>query len=233
MLSQPTYSALRPLLLLLALTLAGPVALADETAPANDTGEVLAAADQTLRDFIRDPNLTWFQRNLPEAKGLVIMPTYIKGGFIVGASGGKGVMIARDRETGEWLGPVFYGMGAVSLGLQIGGQVSEIILLVMTDKGLDSMLSTKAQLGADAAVAAGPVGTGAAAATADVYSFARSKGIFAGVSVEGAVLSTDDTRNTQYYGSPVTATQVLVTRQFAPYEAPAVIATAMSAAAPN
>ncbi len=223
-----TISILPALLLGLAVVSFGTVA-----EDADDTLELLAEADHTLRDFIRDPDLTWFQRNLPQAKGLVIMPSHFKGGFIIGASGGKGIMIARDRSNGEWLGPVFYHMGAISVGLQIGGQASQIILLVMTDKGLDSMLSTKTQLGADAALAAGPIGTGAAAATADVYSFARSKGAFVGVSVEGAVLTTDDQRNTRYYGSPVTATRVLVTRQFAPYKTPAVITTAMAAAAPN
>jgi lipid-binding SYLF domain-containing protein len=188
-----------------------------------ETLDLLARANGTFKDFIRDPDMTWFQDNLHRAKGLVVIPTFYKGGFIIGASGGKGVMMARDRGNGEWLGPVFYSMGGVSLGLQIGGQSSEIVLMIMTDKGLDSMLSTKVQLGASASIAAGPVGKGAEAGLADVYSFARSKGAFAGVSLDGAVMTTSDKRNTAYYGVAVSPVSVLVTKHNAPATPPAVV----------
>jgi len=185
--------------------------------------DLLGRANGVFKDFIRDPDMGWFQNNVSRAKGLVIIPTFYKGGFIIGASGGQGVMLARDRGNGEWLGPVFYNMGGVSLGLQIGGQSSDIVLMIMTDKGLDTMLSTKVQLGASASIAAGPVGKGAEAGIADVYSFARSKGMFAGVSLDGAVMKTSDKLNTAYYGEPVTPISVLVTRHIAPATPPAVV----------
>ena len=188
-----------------------------------ETLDLLARANGTFKDFVRDPDLKWFQDNLYRAKGLMVIPTFYKGGFIIGASGGKGVMLARDRSNGEWLGPVFYSVGGVSLGLQAGGQSSEIVLMVMTDKGLDAMLSTKVHLGANASVAAGPVGTGAEAGLVDVYSFARSKGAFVGVSLEGAVMTTSDKRNAAYYGKAVSPISVLVTRHYAPVTPPAVV----------
>ena len=190
---------------------------------AEETLDLLGRANGTFKDFTRDPDMKWFQNNLHRAKGLVIIPTFYKGGFIIGASGGKGVMLAKDRGNGEWLGPVFYSMGGVSVGLQIGGQSSEIVLMIMTDKGLDSMLSTKVQLGASASIAAGPVGKGAEAGLADVYSFARSKGAFAGVSLDGAVMTTSDKRNTAYYGEAVSPISVLVTKHYAPATPPAVV----------
>lgn len=191
--------------------------------PGGEARDLLARANGTFKDFMRDPQLDWFQKNVHRAKGLVIYPSFFKGGLIIGGSGGKGIMLARDRANGEWLGPVFFSMGGVSLGLQIGGQSSEIILMVMTDKGLDSMLSPKVQLGASASVAAGPVGTGAEAGLADVYAFARSKGLFAGVSLDGAVMTASDSRNAAYFGAAVTPVEVFVSKRYAPSEKPPVV----------
>jgi lipid-binding SYLF domain-containing protein len=194
--------------------------------PANDEASTLALlgrSNGTFKNFMRDPNLAWFQNNVHRAKGLVIFPSFFKGGFIIGGSGGQGVMVARDRINGEWLGPVFYNMGGVSLGLQIGGQASEIVLMIMTDKCLDAMLSTKVQLGASASIAAGPVGKGAEAGLVDVYTFARSKGAFIGVSLDGAVMTTSDKRNAIYYGAPITPIEVFVTKRITPAVKPAVV----------
>jgi len=101
-------------------------------------------------------------------------------------------------------------MGSVSFGLQFGGEASEIILMIMTEKGMDSMLTTSFKLGADATVAAGPVGTGAKAATADILAFARSKGAFAGISIEGAVIKPRDGWNASYYGKTVSPADITI-----------------------
>ena len=103
-------------------------------------------------------------------------------------------------------------MGNVTFGLQIGAELSEVVLMVMTEKGLDSMLSTSVNLGADASVAAGPVGAGAKVATADILAFSRSKGIFAGLTVEGAAIAVRDKWNHAYYGKAVTPVDILVRR---------------------
>jgi len=168
----------------------------------------------TVKNFMSDPDMTWLQRNIKNAKGLIIVPELLKAGFVLGGSGGNGVLLVRDEKTGLWSEPAFYSIGSVSFGLQIGAQKSELIMLVMTRKGLESMYTSSFKLGADASVAAGPVGVGAAARglTADVISFARTKGAFAGLSLEGAVIKTGNKSNRAYYGKDVRPVDIFVTR---------------------
>jgi lipid-binding SYLF domain-containing protein len=182
---------------------------ADEAAAAQ---VVVDESDRTFTHFIMDPNMVWFRNHLDKAHGLLIVPTLGRGGFIIGGSGGRGLLLGKDPETGEWSHPIFYTMGSVSFGLQIGGDKSEVILMVMSKNGLDAMLSTKAQLGGDMSVAAGPVGTGTRAATADVLAFSRSKGAFAGLTAEGTIINPDSKRNAAYYGKEVRPLDVLVRR---------------------
>ena len=156
--------------------------------------------------------MTWFRNNVKNAKGVFIVPTLGKAGFILGGSGGTGVLLARDERTGQWSYPAFYTMGSGTIGLQIGVQVAEVVLMVMTKKGMDSMLSTKFQLGGDVSVAAGPVGAGAQAATVDILQFARAKGVFGGLTVEGAVIGIRDSLNNAYYGNPVRPVDILIRR---------------------
>ena len=182
---------------------------ADEAAAAQ---VVVDEANRTFTHFIMDPNLVWFRNNLDKARGLLIVPTLGRAGFIIGGSGGRGLLLGRDSITGYWSQPAFYTMGSVSFGLQIGGDKSEVILMIMSKKGLDAMLSTKAQLGGDMSVAAGPVGTGTRAATADVLSFSRAKGAFAGLTAEGTIINPDGKRNAAYYGKPVRPLDILIRR---------------------
>jgi len=122
------------------------------------------------------------------------------------------VLLARDEKTNKWSYPAFYTMGSVTFGLQIGGEVSEIILMVMTQKGMDKMLTSSFKLGADVDVAAGPVGAGGKVATADILAFARSKGLYGGLNVEGAVIATREKLNNKYYGKSVRPLDILVRR---------------------
>lgn len=177
---------------------------------ATEAQVVVDNANRTLKNFIADPDMVWFRNNLGKARGLLIVPKLGRGGFIVGGSGGRGLLLGRDSQTGRWSEPAFYTMGSASIGLQIGGDVSQVILVVMSNKGLDAMLSTKAQLGADMSVAAGPVGTGTKAATTDILAFSRSKGAFAGLTVEGSIIEPDDTRNAAYYGKAASPLDILV-----------------------
>ena len=164
-----------------------------------------------------DESMSWFHEHLKDARGLVIVPQLIKGAFFIGGSGGSGVLIARDEKTDEWSYPAFVTLGGASFGFQFGGQASEVILLVMSQKGIDSMISTTVKLGADASVAVGPVGRGMEGSTApnlsaDLLSFSRAKGLFGGVSVEGAAVAARDAWNTAYYGKPTKAVDILVRR---------------------
>ena len=173
--------------------------------------EMVDGARSTLANFIADPDMMWFRNNIGEAKAVLIVPTLVKAGFIIGGSGGGGVLIAQDSETGEWRGPAFYTLGAGSIGLQIGLEAAEIVLLVMTEDGLNSLLSTSFKLGADASVAAGPVGAGTGKKiTADIVYFARSKGVFLGVALDGAVIRSRIDRNEAYFGRSATAADILI-----------------------
>jgi lipid-binding SYLF domain-containing protein len=125
-------------------------------------------------------------------------------------------MLAHDQKAGKWGGPAFYTIGEASFGLQAGGEASEVILVTLSDRGVAALLATSAKLGADTGVALGPVGAGAAAATAnlsaDIISYSRAKGLYAGVSVDGAVVATRGGLNNAYYGKGVTPTDILIKR---------------------
>jgi len=168
-------------------------------------------SNASAKRFSADPNMAWFREHLDDAQGLLIIPTSIKGGFIIGGSGGSGVMLARRPDI-EWSYPAFYTMGSITFGLQIGGEVQEIVLVIMTKAGRDAMLTNEFKLGADISVAAGPVGAGAKAQTADVLAFSRTKGgLYGGLNLEGAVIATRESWNRSYYGGDVRAIDILVT----------------------
>ena len=114
-------------------------------------------------DLLASPGDGRVSNLVKDARGVFIAPQILKGAFIVGASGGSGVLVARDSLTGRWLGPAFYTIGSASFGFQIGGSASEVVLLAMTDRGVNALLESSIKLGADVGVAAGPVGMGAAA----------------------------------------------------------------------
>ena len=177
------------------------------------TEQELRTVNATLSNFQRDPEMTWFRDHLRDARAVIISPSITRAGFVFGGSGGEAVVLSRDRTSGQWVGPAFYNMGAGSVGFQIGLDVSEVIMLVMSDKAMNALLSSSFKLGGDISVAAGPVGTGAGSnITADVISFARSKGVYAGISLEGAVIAPDSKANDAFYGKPASPVDILVRR---------------------
>jgi len=179
-----------------------------------ETAQLVEKAHFTMKDFMDDASMDAFRDLLPRAKGVLIIPQLLKGAFVVGASGGSGVLLVRDENRGQWNGPAFYTLGGASIGFQIGGQASEVILLAMTDRGVNSFLGSSFKLGVDAGVAAGPVGIGASAATAnlsaDILSFARSKGLYGGISLDGAVVAVRDGLNEAYYAKAVSPTDIFI-----------------------
>jgi lipid-binding SYLF domain-containing protein len=190
-------------------------------APANAAGRdkaqgLVDSARVTLKDFMRDSNFSWLRENLDRAKGVLIFPQVLKGGFIWGGSGGTGVFLVRDEKTGNCGEPAFYTIGSVTFGLQIGGEASEVLMLAMTQKAIDSLLSSSFKLGGDVFVAIGPVGAGAKAnadipsVTADFISFAKSKGLYAGLNLEGSVVAVRDSLNWAYYGKDVRPAEIIV-----------------------
>ncbi|MGF1529200.1 MAG: lipid-binding SYLF domain-containing protein [Candidatus Competibacterales bacterium] len=208
--------------LIIALLTFGLVATAwaDEAKDAASAAEVVARAETTLGNFLSDPDTGAARDVLRRAKGAFIVAEVVKAGFIFGGSGGTGVLLAKDEATGEWSSPAFYSFGTASIGLQAGVQVSEILMLVMTEKAMDAMLSGEFEIGGNITATAGPSGGGASRdITADFVGFNRSKGVFGGLTLDGAVVQPRDTLNKAYYGEAVSPADILVRRNV-PAKAP-------------
>jgi lipid-binding SYLF domain-containing protein len=154
---------------------------------------------------------------LGRAKAVLIFPSLFKAGFILGAQGGSGVLLARGAD-GSWGPPAFYTLGSGSVGLQIGAQASEVMFVIMTDGGLNKLLNNSMKFGADASVAVGPIGGGIEAATtanmrADIYAYSRAQGLFVGGAFEGSVINVREEWNRAYYGVDATARGIVVERR--------------------
>jgi SH3 domain-containing YSC84-like protein 1 len=153
---------------------------------------------------------------LNKAECVIVVPAVKKAAFIVGASYGRGVMTCRSGADyrGPWTSPAFYAIEGGSFGLQAGGQATDFVLLIMNEQGAKSVLTSKVKLGGDASVAAGPVGRATSAETdvvmkAQILSWSRNRGVFAGISLEGSTLRSDDDANKNFYGKELNATQIL------------------------
>src|SRR5450631_1223374 len=153
---------------------------------------------------------------IDKAECVIVYPSVLKAAFIVGGSYGRGAMTCRSGEhfSGHWSAPSMMALEGGSVGFQIGGQATDFVLLVMNPRGARSILKSKVKLGADASAAAGPKGRDASAATdatlrAEILSYSRSRGLFAGISLEGSTLRPDDDGNERVYGKKVTATEIV------------------------
>ncbi len=173
-----------------------------------DSGEVLKEILNIPDDIPQDL--------LDKAECIVVLPSVKKGALGIGGSYGRGVMICRGglHYTGLWGPPALYALEGVSIGFQLGGQATDFVLLVMNPKGAKSLLSSKVKLGADASAAAGPKGRTAEGATdvvmsAEILSYSRNKGLFAGVSLEGSTLRSDGSANEKLYGSKLSARDII------------------------
>ncbi len=181
---------------------------------AADRGEAQGIVDRarvTFNDFMHDSHYTWLHENLKNARGVLIFPQVLKAGYIIGGSGGTGVLLVRDEKTCDWSEPAFYTVGSVTFGLQIGGQAAEVVMMAMNQKAIDSLLASSFKLGGDTSIAVGPVGAGAKAnVTADFISFAKAKGLYAGLNLEGSVVDVRDGLNKAYYGRDVRPVDIVV-----------------------
>lgn len=173
-----------------------------------DSGEVLKEILNIPDDIPQDL--------LDKAECVIILPSVKKGAFGVGGSYGRGVMVCRGgpHYKGRWGAPALYALEGVSIGFQLGGQATDFVLLVMNPKGAESLLYSKVKLGADASAAAGPKGRTAEGATdivmqAEILSYSRNKGLFAGVSLEGSTLRSDGSANEKLYGRRLTAKEII------------------------
>jgi len=154
---------------------------------------------------------------LEKAECIIVFPSVLKAAFVVGGSYGRGAMVCRTGEhfSGVWGAPAMYALEGASVGFQLGGQATDLVLLVMNNKGASSILSSKVKLGVDASAAAGPKGRDASADTdaymrAEILSYSRSRGLFAGVSLEGSTLRPDDDASADVYGRKITAKEIVL-----------------------
>jgi lipid-binding SYLF domain-containing protein len=157
-----------------------------------------------LETLVHAPDQEIPQHILERAEAIVVIPSLVKGGFILGAQHGRGVMSVRDRETGKWSDPGFVALTGGSIGWQIGVQAVDLVLLVMNTDGVKELLDNEFKLGANASVAAGPVGRQGEASTdaslsAQILAYSRAKGLFAGLALEGASLRVDRDANQAFY----------------------------------
>jgi SH3 domain-containing YSC84-like protein 1 len=160
---------------------------------------------------------------LAKARCIVVMPSVLKAAFVVGGSYGRGTMTCRTGKdfSGTWGPPSMYALEGGSIGFQIGGEATDYVFLVMNDRGARSLLHSKVKLGADASIAAGPVGRSAAADTdayvrSEILSYSRARGVFAGVSLEGSTLRPDNRANRELYGRSVSAEEIVINSEVKP-----------------
>jgi SH3 domain-containing YSC84-like protein 1 len=200
----------KSLVLLLLVCFLTPILSADEDSKATDANTKAArrveGAGTVLDEIQAAPDKGIPQEVLGSAECVAVVPSMLNGGFVVGGRYGKGV--ASCRTPKGWSSPAFFTIGGGSFGLQIGGQATDLVMLIMNQGGMDNLLSSKFKLGADASAAAGPVGRHAAADTdwkmkAQVLTYSRSRGLFAGLELSGAVITQDKDSTREFYGRMV------------------------------
>lgn len=184
-----------------------------------DATDIVSSAETTLSSMLRDPEQGELSNYIQRAEAVLIFPRLLKGGFIIGAEGGNGVLVVKG-DDGEWSSPAFYTLASGSIGLQIGGQVSEAVFTVMNKSAVQSILNDQVKFGGDVSVALGPMGKGLGASTttnldADMLAFSRTEGLFGGGALEGAGMFRKDGLNAAYYDAGgVEPRQIVIDRDY-------------------
>jgi lipid-binding SYLF domain-containing protein len=175
----------------------------------------IADATDVIREIMQSPDQGIPYDLLQKSAAVAIFPGVIKAGLVVGAEYGQGVILHHDATSGRWSAPAFFSIAAGSVGWQIGAQSTDLILLIRNDRGLKAILRNEFKLGVDLSVAAGPVGRKAQAGTditfeTEVWSYSRSRGLFAGIALEGARVYSQEDSNAAYYGQNLSARDILL-----------------------
>jgi lipid-binding SYLF domain-containing protein len=205
------------LIAVLALVMLGVVGQPAQ-AQMSEQQQLVARSQLVLDGFLSDPNFKDVRVYVQNAYAVLIMPEVLKAGFLLGVNYGSGVLLVRDPQTGEWGEPAFYGMGGGSLGLQVGVQSSDMIFTIMNEGAVNKLLAHGVKFGADAGVAAGPLGAeiGAATTTAlgeDVYVWGMSQGVFGGFWIDGTLILPKNSWNQAYYGRPIQPEEIVRQRK--------------------
>jgi len=180
--------------------------------------KILRTSQMVLDEIQKSPDQNIPMNLISKAKAIIIFPTMFKAGLFLGARYGKGIASVRSSELGEWGPPAFFYTAGGSFGFQVGAEAVDLVLLVMSQRGIEGLLNEKFTLGGDIAISAGPIGRHAEASAdvfmqGEIYSYSRSKGIFTGISLKGTVIAPDSDANLAYYGHPYTSKEILLTGQ--------------------
>ncbi|WP_018877226.1 lipid-binding SYLF domain-containing protein [Thioalkalivibrio sp. ALE28] len=179
-----------------------------------DPQDIIDRAQATVENMATHPEYESLKEDLRDARGVVIFPRVARGAFLIGGSGGIGVFLAWDDERGDYSPVAFYSLGSVSFGMQFGGDAAEVVMVARTQDAVDSMFGSAIRLGADASVAAGPVGAGRSATpTADFLSYSRARGAYLGMSLSGSRMTVRDDFNEAYYGESQRPVHIIETRR--------------------
>jgi len=183
----------------------------------SETEQLVDRSRITFKSMMSDNQYPGLVDLASRAKAIIIVPNLIRAAFFIGGRGGNAVMLVRGPD-GTWSPPAFYTVSGLSFGLQFGGQSSELVITVMTEKGLNAVMDREVTLGGDAGIAVGELGKGVDASTgiglkSDMYAFARSQGLYVGVSLQGSVISPRPTWNKDLYGKKATPHSILVTHE--------------------
>jgi len=216
-----------------ALVLTAGLCVSALTLSAMTEQERLKEATDVFNEIMATPDKSIPQELLEKAQCAVIVPGMKKGAFIVGAEFGKGFVICRKQSGAGWGAPAAIKIEGGSFGFQIGGEGTDVVMLVMNKRGMDKLMNSKFTLGADASIAAGPVGRHAAAQTdaymsAEILSWSRSKGLFAGIALKGATLRADESDNKELYGRRMTTREILTDPNLQPPAAAAPLLAALN-----
>ncbi len=206
---------------LMASMLTTPVSSHAGYAPTPDLDRRIEETRRVLREAMGAGDQSIPEELLAKCKAVAIYPSVLNGAFVVGARWGQGVVLKRDEQSGHWSPVAFSTIGGGSFGFQIGGQATDIILVILNERGLNGLLSNNFTLGADVAITAGPVGRKHEVGTdlflqANILSYARTRGIFAGVALDGAILTQDNNSNSAYYNQSVTSADILLGNRVQP-----------------
>ena len=190
------------------------LAIAPAARAASDEQSLVEHAKVTVDDMRHDPSFGNSTDLLKRAKAVMIVPQLVKGGFFIGGEGGSGVLLAKSA-SGAWSYPAFYTVGAASFGLQIGVEEAQLVFFVMSDKALKAWMKNEVKLGAKAGLTVLVVGSNAEAAATtnarvDVIAWAKSKGAYAGITLEGSLIKPRESYNTAYYGKKVTPQEIVL-----------------------
>ncbi len=200
-----------------AIAIAAIVWAQPQAAAQSDEATRVSAATTVMNEIMGADDQAVPRSILQKAEAVAVFPSLLKGGFIVGGQRGRGILSVRDRKSGPWSAPAFLTITGGSFGAQIGAQAVDLMLVIMNRRGLEQLVSNQFKIGADASVAAGPVGRDATAATdiqmrAQILSYSRTRGVFAGVTINGSTISQDQDANERFYGTAYRTGQIVFDR---------------------